>query len=99
MPDDMDTNYAQEYPHQPVQTVIHTCTQVNSCCCASSVKTAGKHPFHEHGNHVPPSWARDGNLILSQTDFDEACWTVALHHDYPPPRAWQWTESYLLLDW
>jgi FtsP/CotA-like multicopper oxidase with cupredoxin domain len=66
MPDDMDTNYAFQYPHQPYNgnPHMHPGEQV-------LIRVIGQgrwqHPFHEHGNHVR-ILARDGNLILSQTD-------------------------------
>jgi len=66
MPDDMDPNYAMEYPHQPYNgnPHMHPGEQV-------LIRVIGQgrwqHPFHEHGNHVR-ILGRDGNLILSQTD-------------------------------
>jgi FtsP/CotA-like multicopper oxidase with cupredoxin domain len=65
MPDDMDTNYAIEYPHQPYNgnPHMHPGEQV-------LIRVIGQgrwqHPFHEHGNHVR-ILGRDGNLILSNT--------------------------------
>jgi FtsP/CotA-like multicopper oxidase with cupredoxin domain len=66
MPDDMDPNYALEYPHQPYNgnPHMHPGEQV-------LLRVIGQgrwqHPFHEHGNHVR-ILGRDGNLIVSQTD-------------------------------
>jgi len=66
MPDDMDPNYAFEYPHQPYNgnPHMHPGEQV-------LLRVIGQgrwqHPFHEHGNHVR-ILGRDGNIILSQTD-------------------------------
>ena len=66
MPDDMDGNYAPMYPHQPYNgnPHMHPGEQV-------LLRVIGQgrwqHPFHEHANHVR-ILARDGNLILSQTD-------------------------------
>ena len=63
MPDDMDPNYAAEYPHQPYNgnPHMHPGEQV-------LVRVIGQgrwqHPFHEHGNHTR-ILARDGNLILT----------------------------------
>jgi FtsP/CotA-like multicopper oxidase with cupredoxin domain len=63
MPDDMDTNYAIEYPHQPYNgnPHMHPGEQV-------LLRVIGQgrwqHPFHEHGNHVR-ILGRDGNLILA----------------------------------
>jgi FtsP/CotA-like multicopper oxidase with cupredoxin domain len=69
MPDDMDPNYAAEYPHQPYNgdPHMHPGEQV-------LLRVIGQgrwqHPFHEHGNHVR-ILGRDGNLILSQSDATE----------------------------
>jgi len=66
MPDDMDPNYALEYPHQPYNgnPHMHPGEQV-------LIRVIGQgrwqHPFHEHGNHVR-ILGRDGNLILSASD-------------------------------
>jgi FtsP/CotA-like multicopper oxidase with cupredoxin domain len=66
MPDDMDPNYAPEYPHQPYNGNPHMHPGE-----LTLIRVIGQgrwqHPFHEHGNHVR-ILARDGNLILSQTD-------------------------------
>jgi len=66
MPDDMDTNYAVEYPHQPYNgnPHMHPGEQVLLRIIGQG---RWQHPFHEHGNHVR-ILARDGNLILSATD-------------------------------
>src|SRR6202158_6341314 len=66
MPDDMDGNYAPEYPHQPYNgnPHMHPGEQV-------LIRVIGtgrwQHPFHEHGNHVR-ILGRDGNLILSASN-------------------------------
>jgi FtsP/CotA-like multicopper oxidase with cupredoxin domain len=66
MPDDMDPNYANEYPHQPYNgnPHMHPGEQV-------LLRVIGQgrwqHPFHEHGNHVR-ILGRDGNLIVSESD-------------------------------
>jgi len=66
MPDDMDPNYAPQYPHQPYNgnPHMHPGEQV-------LLRIVGQgrwqHPFHEHANHVR-ILGRDGNLILSQSD-------------------------------
>jgi len=66
MPDDMDPNYAAQYPHQPYNGNPHMHPGE-----LTLLRIIGQgrwqHPFHEHGNHVR-ILARDGNLILSQTD-------------------------------
>ena len=66
MPDDMDPNYALEYPHQPYNgnPHMHPGEQVLLRIIGQG---RWQHPFHEHANHVR-ILARDGNLILSATD-------------------------------
>jgi len=66
MPDDMDPNYAAEYPHQPYNgnPHMHPGEQVLLRIIGQG---RWQHPFHEHANHVR-ILARDGNLILSATD-------------------------------
>ena len=63
MPDDMDPNYAPQYPHQPYNGNPHMHPGE-----LTLLRIIGQgrwqHPFHEHGNHVRVL-ARDGNLILS----------------------------------
>ena len=63
MPDDMDGNYAPEYPHQPYNgnPHMHPGEQVLLRIIGQG---RWQHPFHEHGNHVR-ILARDGNLILT----------------------------------
>jgi FtsP/CotA-like multicopper oxidase with cupredoxin domain len=66
MPDDMDPVYAVQYPHQPYNGNPHMHPGE-----LTLLRIIGQgrwqHPFHEHGNHVRVL-ARDGNLLLSQTD-------------------------------
>jgi FtsP/CotA-like multicopper oxidase with cupredoxin domain len=66
MPDDMDTNYSFQYPHQPYNgnPHMHPGEQVLLRIIGQG---RWQHPFHEHGNHVR-ILGRDGNLIVSQTD-------------------------------
>ena len=66
MPDDMDSNYGTQYPHQPYNgnPHMHPGEQVLLRIIGQG---RWQHPFHEHGNHVR-ILGRDGNLILSQTD-------------------------------
>jgi FtsP/CotA-like multicopper oxidase with cupredoxin domain len=65
MPDDMDTNYAAQYPHQPYNGNPHMHPGE-----LTLLRIIGQgrwqHPFHEHGNHVR-ILARDGNLITSNS--------------------------------
>ena len=66
MPDDMDANYAPEYPHQPYNGNPHM--HPGELVLLRIVgQGRWQHPFHEHGNHVR-ILARDGNLITSATD-------------------------------
>jgi len=66
MPDDMDPDYAPNYPNQPYNGNPHMHPGE-----LVLVRTIGQghwqHPFHEHGNHVR-ILARDGNLLLAQSD-------------------------------
>jgi FtsP/CotA-like multicopper oxidase with cupredoxin domain len=63
MPDDMDSNYAFQYPHQPYNgnPHVHAGEQL-------LLRIVGQgrwqHPFHEHANHVR-ILARDANMILT----------------------------------
>ena len=66
MPDDMDPNYAAEYPHQPYNGNPHM--HPGELVLIRVIGTGRwQHPFHEHGNHVR-ILGRDGNLILAQND-------------------------------
>jgi FtsP/CotA-like multicopper oxidase with cupredoxin domain len=66
MPDDMDPNYAVQYPHQPYNGNPHM--HPGELVLLRIIgQGRWQHPFHEHGNHVRVL-ARDGNLLLSKTD-------------------------------
>jgi FtsP/CotA-like multicopper oxidase with cupredoxin domain len=66
MPDDMDPNYSAQYPHQPYNGDPHM--HPGELVLLRIIgQGRWQHPFHEHGNHVRVL-ARDGNLIVSQTD-------------------------------
>jgi FtsP/CotA-like multicopper oxidase with cupredoxin domain len=66
MPDDMDPNYAPEYPHQPYNGNPHM--HPGELVLLRIIgQGRWQHPFHEHGNHVR-ILGRDGNLIVSQSD-------------------------------
>jgi FtsP/CotA-like multicopper oxidase with cupredoxin domain len=63
MPDDMDPNYAPQYPHQPYNGNPHM--HPGELVLLRIVgQGRWQHPFHEHGNHVR-ILARDGNLITA----------------------------------
>jgi FtsP/CotA-like multicopper oxidase with cupredoxin domain len=65
MPDDMDTNYAAQYQHQPYNGNPHM--HPGELVLLRIIgQGRWQHPFHEHGNHVR-ILARDGNLILSSS--------------------------------
>jgi FtsP/CotA-like multicopper oxidase with cupredoxin domain len=66
MPDDMDPNYAPQYPHQPYNGNPHMHPGEQTLLRVIG-QGRWQHPFHEHGNHVR-ILGRDGNLILSQSD-------------------------------
>jgi FtsP/CotA-like multicopper oxidase with cupredoxin domain len=69
MPDDMDPNYAFQYPQQPYNgnPHMHPGEQVLLRIIGQG---RWQHPFHEHGNHVRVL-ARDGNLILASNNTNE----------------------------
>jgi FtsP/CotA-like multicopper oxidase with cupredoxin domain len=63
MPDDMDPNYAPQYPHQPYNGNPHM--HPGELVLLRIIgQGRWQHPFHEHGNHVR-ILGRDGNLILA----------------------------------
>jgi FtsP/CotA-like multicopper oxidase with cupredoxin domain len=63
MPDDMDPNYALQYPHQPYNGNPHM--HPGELVLLRIIGNGRwQHPFHEHGNHVRVL-ARDGNLLLT----------------------------------
>jgi FtsP/CotA-like multicopper oxidase with cupredoxin domain len=66
MPDDMDPNYAVQYPHQPYNGNPHM-HPGDKVLLRIVGQGRWQHPFHEHANHVR-LLARDGNLIVSQSD-------------------------------
>jgi FtsP/CotA-like multicopper oxidase with cupredoxin domain len=65
MPDDMDSNYAAQYPHQPYNGNPHM-HPGEFVLLRIIGQGRWQHPFHEHGNHVR-ILARDGNLIFSSS--------------------------------
>jgi FtsP/CotA-like multicopper oxidase with cupredoxin domain len=85
MPDDMDPDYAPNYPAQPYNGNPHM-----HPLDAVLVRTIGQgrweHPFHEHANHVR-ILARDGNLILSQTDQTKLAGLMMFDTDTWPGQA------------
>jgi Multicopper oxidase len=85
MPDDMDPNYAPEYPHQPYNGNPHMHPGE-----LTLIRVIGQgrwqHPFHEHGNHVR-ILARDGNLIVSQSDATKLAGRLEFTTDTTPGQA------------
>jgi FtsP/CotA-like multicopper oxidase with cupredoxin domain len=85
MPDLMDPNYAGEYPHQPYNgdPHIHPGEQM-------LIRTIGQgrwqHPYHEHANHVRVL-ARDGNLIVSQSNSNDLAGILMFDTDTTPGDA------------
>lgn len=65
MPDNMDANYAPNYPNQPYNANPHM-HPGELVLVRYMGQGHWQHPFHEHGNHVRVL-GRDGNLLLSQT--------------------------------
>jgi FtsP/CotA-like multicopper oxidase with cupredoxin domain len=66
MPDNMDTNYAPNYPNQPYNANPHM--HPGELVLIRYIGQGHwQHPFHEHGNHVRVL-ARDAHLMVSQTD-------------------------------
>jgi FtsP/CotA-like multicopper oxidase with cupredoxin domain len=70
MPDDMDPNYAPQYPHQPYNGNPHMHPGELTLLRIIG-QDRWQHPFHEHANHVR-ILARDGNLILSNSSINYA---------------------------
>jgi FtsP/CotA-like multicopper oxidase with cupredoxin domain len=70
MPDDMDANFAPEYPHQPYNGNPHMHPGELTLIRAIG-QGRWQHPFHEHANHVR-ILGRDGNMILAPDGTDLA---------------------------
>jgi FtsP/CotA-like multicopper oxidase with cupredoxin domain len=64
MPDDMDADYAPNYPAQPYNGNPHM-HPLDQTLLRVIGQGRWEHPFHEHANHVR-ILARDGNLMLAQ---------------------------------
>jgi FtsP/CotA-like multicopper oxidase with cupredoxin domain len=85
MPDLMDANFAAEYPHQPYNANPHM--HPGELTLVRSIgQGRWQHPFHEHGNHVR-ILARDGNMILSQTDQESLAGVLMFNTDTTPGEA------------
>jgi len=93
MPDLMDPNYAPHYLHQPYNGNPHL--HPGELVLVRVTGTGRwQHPFHEHGNHLR-TLARDGNLILSQSDPTKLAGPLLFTTTTTPGQAYdgifQWT--------
>src|SRR5205807_1187406 len=85
MPDNMDASYAPNYPNQPYNANPHM--HPGDLVLVRIIGQGHwQHPFHEHGNHVR-ILARDGNLILSQTDAAKLGGRMEFNTDTTPGQA------------
>ena len=85
MPDNMDASYAPNYPNQPYNANPHM-HPGDLVLVRILGQGHWQHPFHEHGNHVR-ILARDGNLILSQTDAAKLAGRMEFNTDTTPGQA------------
>jgi FtsP/CotA-like multicopper oxidase with cupredoxin domain len=85
MPDVMDANFAAEYPHQPYNGNPHMHPGDLTLIRAIG-QGRWQHPFHEHANHVR-ILARDGNMILSQSDGGNLAGQLMFNTDTTPGEA------------
>jgi FtsP/CotA-like multicopper oxidase with cupredoxin domain len=85
MPDDMDGNYAAEYPHQPYNGNPHMHPGEMTLIRAIG-QGRWQHPFHEHANHVR-ILARDGNLILTPGTSGNLAGQLMFNTDTTPGEA------------
>ena len=85
MPDNMDPNYAPNYPNQPYAANPHM-HPGELVLVRYMGQGHWQHPFHEHGNHVR-ILGRDGNLLLSQTDATQLAGRMEFNTDTTPGQA------------
>ena len=69
MPDDMDTNFASNYPNQPYNANPHMHPR-DLVLMRVIGQGRWQHPFQFHGNHARVL-ARDGNLLLAQNSSSQ----------------------------
>jgi hypothetical protein len=85
MPDNMDANYAPNYPNQPYNANPHMHPSE-----LVLIRYIGQghwqHPFHEHGNHVRVL-GRDGHLMVSQTNPNLLAGRMEFNTDTTPGQA------------
>jgi FtsP/CotA-like multicopper oxidase with cupredoxin domain len=85
MPDLMDGNYAAEYPNQPYNGNPHM--HPGELTLIRSIgQGRWQHPFHEHANHVR-ILARDGNMVLSQSNSGDLAGPLMFNTDTTPGEA------------
>jgi FtsP/CotA-like multicopper oxidase with cupredoxin domain len=85
MPDNMDPNYAPNYPNQPYAANPHM-HPGELVLVRYMGQGHWQHPFHEHGNHVR-ILGRDGNLLVSQTDATQLAGRMEFNTDTTPGQA------------
>ena len=85
MPDNMDANYAPNYPNQPYNANPHM--HPGELVLLRVIGQGHwQHPFHEHGNHVR-ILGRDGNLLVSQTNPALLAGRMEFNTDTTPGQA------------
>jgi len=85
MPDDMDANYAPNYPNQPYNANPHM-HPGDLILLRVIGQGHWQHPFHEHGNHVR-ILGRDGHLLVSQTNPNLLAGRMEFNTDTTPGQA------------
>jgi FtsP/CotA-like multicopper oxidase with cupredoxin domain len=85
MPDNMDPNYAPNYPNQPYNGNPHM-HPGELILVRYMGQGHWQHPFHEHGNHVR-ILGRDGNLLVSQTNPNLLAGRMEFNTDTTPGQA------------
>jgi FtsP/CotA-like multicopper oxidase with cupredoxin domain len=85
MPDNMDADYAPNYPNQPYNGNPHM--HPGELILVRYIGQGHwQHPFHEHGNHVRVL-GRDGHLLLSQTNTNLLAGRMEFNTDTTPGQA------------
>jgi FtsP/CotA-like multicopper oxidase with cupredoxin domain len=85
MPDNMDANFAPNYPNQPYNANPHM--HPGELILVRFIGQGHwQHPFHEHGNHVR-ILGRDGNLLVSQTNPNLLAGRMEFNTDTTPGQA------------
>jgi FtsP/CotA-like multicopper oxidase with cupredoxin domain len=85
MPDDMDANYAPNYPNQPYNGNPHM--HPGELVLLRVIGQGHwQHPYHEHGNHVR-ILGRDGHLLVSQSNPALLAGRMEFNTDTTPGQA------------